>query len=134
MEEPRMGTWQLPREVASSICRMSGLLDGRNAWRLCPLFVGALFARGRRTVASWLRAGGLSNDYEAFYYFLSSVGRKAQTVAACLLNVVRERVAPNGRLLLALADTVTKRSPRHLNRTGIHPTPTPAPPPHTSPH
>jgi hypothetical protein len=122
-----MGTWQLPREVASSICRMSGLLDGRNAWRLCPLFVGALFARGRRTVANWLRAGGLSNDYQAFYYFLSSVGRKAQTVAACLLDVVRERVAPEGRVLLALDDTVTKRYGGHVEGAGIHRNPTPGP-------
>src|SRR5438552_5335727 len=109
MGEPRMGTWHFSNEMASWIDRMASMLDSRNAWRLCPLFVGALFARGRRTVASWLRAGGLSNDYEAFYYFLSSVGRKAQTVAACLLDVVRDRVAPEGRVLLAVDDTVTKR-------------------------
>jgi hypothetical protein len=122
-----MGTWQLPKEMALWIRRMSGLLDERNAWRLCPLFVGALFATGRRTVASWLRAGGLSKDYEAFYYFLSCVGRKAQTIAGSLLNVVRERVAPDGRVLLALDDTVTKRYGPHVEGAGIHHNPTPGP-------
>ena len=122
-----MDARQLPNKVASWIDLMSGLLDDRNAWRLYPLFVGALYAAGRRTVASCLRAGGLSQDYRAFYYFLSSVGRKAQTVAGCLLNVVRERVAPNGRLLLALDDTVTKRYGRHVEGAGIHRNPTPGP-------
>ncbi len=122
-----MGTWQLPNEMASWIVRMSCLLDKRNAWRLCPMFVGAVFATSRRTVASWLRAGGLSKDYEDFYYFLSSVGRKVQTVAGCLLNVVWARVIPDGRVLLALDDTVTKRYGPHVEGAGIHRNPTPGP-------
>src|SRR5512135_3273087 len=109
MEEPGMATWHFPKELASWIDRMSCLLDRRNAWRLYPIFVGALFAAGRRTVSSWLRAADVSDDYEDFYYFLSSVGRKAETVAGCLLNIVRARVAPHGRVRLALDDTVTKR-------------------------
>jgi hypothetical protein len=113
--------------MALWIDRMSQLLDDRNAWRLCPLIVGALFAAGRRTVASWLRAGGLSKDYEDFYYFVSPVGRKAQKIAGSLLNIVRERVAPNGRVLLALDDTVTKRYGPHVEGAGIHRNPTPGP-------
>jgi len=41
--------------------------------------VGMLFSRGRRTVASWLRAGGLSDDYQDYYYFLRRQSRN-QTV------------------------------------------------------
>jgi hypothetical protein len=37
------------------------------AWRLLPVFAGMLFAQGRRTVTSWLRAGGLQEDYRAYY-------------------------------------------------------------------
>ena len=59
-----MATWHFPREMASWIDRMSCLLDKRNAWRLCPMLVGAVFAVGRRTVSSWLRAGGLNKDYK----------------------------------------------------------------------
>lgn len=122
-----MDRWLLPAEVVSWIYRMSCLLDERNAWRLCPLFIGALFATGRRTVASWLRAGGLSNDYWDFYYFVACVGRKVQMVAGSLLYAVRERVAPNGRVLLAIDDTMTKRYGPHVEGAGIHHNPTPGP-------
>ena len=122
-----MGTWQLPGEMASCIGRMAYMLDRRNAWRLCPLLVGALFATGRRTVASWLRAGGLSNDYKDFYYFVSSVGCKAEVIASRLLDVARLRLAPTGRLLFALDDTVTKRYGPHVEGAGIHRNPTPGP-------
>jgi hypothetical protein len=122
-----MATWHFPRELASWINQISYLLDSRNAWRLCPIFVGALFAAGRRTVSNWLRAAGVSEDYEDFYYFLSSVGRKVERVAAGLLNIVRTRVAPEGRVRLALDDTVTKRYGPHVEGAGIHHNPTPGP-------
>src|SRR5258708_29951585 len=114
MEGPRMGTWQLPSEMASWIGRMAYMLDARNAWRLCPLLVGVLFATGRRTVASWLRAGGLSNGYQDFYYFVSSVGCKVEVIASRLLEIARSRLAPTGRVLLAIDDTVTKRYGPHV--------------------
>lgn len=122
-----MATWHFPREMALWIDRMSCLLDKRNAWRLCPMLVGAMFAVGRRTVSSWLRAGGLSKDYQEDYYFLSSIGRKVQTVAGCLLNIVRSQVAPDGRARLALDDTVTKRYGPHVEGAGVHHNPTPGP-------
>ena len=122
-----MGTWHFPNEMASWIDRMARMLDGRNAWRLCPLLVGALFATGRRTVASWLRAGGLSKDYQDFYYFLYSLGWKVQPVASRLLDIARVRLAPTGRLLFALDDTVTKRYGPHVEGAGIHRNPTPGP-------
>jgi hypothetical protein len=122
-----MGTWQLPSEMASWIGRMAYMLDQRNAWRLCPLLVGVLFARGRRTVASWLRAGGLSNDYKDFYYFVSSLGCKVEVIASRLLEIAHSRLAPTGRVLLAIDDTVTKRYGPHVEGAGIHRNPTPGP-------
>ena len=91
------------------------------------MLVGAVFAVGRRTVANWLRAGGLSKDYKDSYYFLSSVGRKVQMVAGCLLNLVRAQIAPDGRARLALDDTVTKRYGPHVEGAGVHHNPTPGP-------
>ena len=58
-----MAEWTLPVEVASWISRMASLLHRRLAWRLLPLLAGALFAQGRKTVASWLRGGQLSGDF-----------------------------------------------------------------------
>ncbi len=43
--------------------------------------VGMLFAGGRRTVTTWLRAAGISDDYQDYYYFLASLGRKTESVA-----------------------------------------------------
>jgi len=122
-----MATWHFPPEMESWFDRMSFLLDKRNAWRLCPMLVGALFAVGRRTISSWLRAGGLSKDYKDSYYFLSSVGRKVQMVAGSLLSIVVKKVAPDARVWLALDDTVTKRYGPHVEGAGVHHNPTPGP-------
>jgi hypothetical protein len=122
-----MATWHFSNEMASWIDRMASMLDKRNAWRLAPLFVGALFATGRRTVASWLRAGGLSKDYHDFYYFVYSVGCNVEKIAARLLNVVRLRLSPIGRVLLGIDDTVTKRYGPCVEGAGIHRNPTPGP-------
>ncbi|MCL6503593.1 MAG: hypothetical protein K6T86_12995 [Pirellulales bacterium] len=41
-----------------------------------------LFAEGRRTVGTCLRAAGVSPDYQDYYcYYLPSVGRNAQLVS-----------------------------------------------------
>ena len=67
-----MARWQLPTELVTWITQLSQALHARVAWRLLPLFVGVLFANGRRTVTSWLRAAGLQQDYHAYYYFLAA--------------------------------------------------------------
>ena len=87
------------------IGRLASLLDARTAWRLAPLLTGLLFATGRRTVSSWLRAGQLSDDYQDYYYFLCSLGDKVKALAAVLLRIAIEVIAPEGRILMALDDT-----------------------------
>jgi len=105
----------------------ASFLDARHCWRLLPLLAGLLFANGRRTVSSWLRAGGLSNDYQDYYYFLSALGRKVEWLAAGLLRIAVEVIAPNGRILLALDDTPSKRYGPKVEGAGIHHNPTPGP-------
>lgn len=51
-----MVEWLWPAELNAWIILLTGPLHGRHAWRLLPLLHGMLFACGRRTVASWLRA------------------------------------------------------------------------------
>src|SRR5271157_1675272 len=104
-----MAAWELPVELASWILQMSCVLDRRIAWRLLPLMVGALFGQGRHTVASWLRAGELGDDFRNYYYFLGSLGRKVKAVAMVLLHIAVREIAPGDRLLMALDDTPTKR-------------------------
>jgi len=70
-------------------------LHGRCRWRLPILFFGILFATGRRTAASWLRAAGVSHDFQDYYYFISAVGRKANILATRLLLLLLKRL-PSG--------------------------------------
>jgi hypothetical protein len=88
---------------------------------------GMLFAQGRRTVASWLRGGGLSDDFRRYYYFLGSLGRNVKYVAFLLLQRAVAVIEPGERLLFALDDTPTKRYGPHVEGAGIHHNPTPGP-------
>ena len=54
--------------------RLASALDPRSAPRLAWLLVGAVLARGRRTVTSWIRAAGLSGEYRPCY--TTVVGRR----------------------------------------------------------
>jgi hypothetical protein len=104
-----MGTHFLCGDVKGWIERLTVHLDARVSWRLLPLLTGFLFATGRRTVSRWLRAGDLSDDYQDYYYFLSSLGHKVKALATVLLHIALEVVVPDRRILLALDDTPSKR-------------------------
>lgn len=122
-----MATWLLPAEVAAWIALLAGPLHGRLAGRLLPLVIGMLFARGRRTVTSWLRAAGIDHAFPAYYYFLGSLGRKADQVAGVLFHLALPVVTPGERVLLGIDDTPTKRYGPHVQGAGIHHNPTPGP-------
>lgn len=122
-----MATWKLPPQVSTGIDQLSRPLHGRLAWRLVPLLTGILFAQGRRTVASWLRAADLGHDYKAFYLFLGSVGRGVGYIASLLLRQVAAQLPLGERLLFALDDTPTKRAGPMVEGAGIHRNPTPGP-------
>src|ERR1700758_1719766 len=99
----------LPAEVAQWTSQLAGVLHATCAWRLAPLTAGLLFARGRRTVACWLRAGGLGRDYQDYYYFLGTLGRNIKALAGALLRLAMPVINPGQRLLFAIDDTPTKR-------------------------
>jgi hypothetical protein len=122
-----MAEWQLPAELVLWVAHWSQPLHARVAWRLLPLLTAMAFARGRRTVASWLRAGGLGDDYKAYYYFLGSLGRKVKYVASLVLRRAVDVVAPGDRLLFALDDTPTPRYGPQVEGAGVHHNPTPGP-------
>jgi DDE superfamily endonuclease len=119
--------WQLPTELVCWVTLLSEPLHQRLAWRLLPLLRGVLFAQGRRTVASWLRAAGLGEDFRQYYYFLGSLGRKTEYLASRLLRLAVTVIAPGDRLLFALDDTPTKRAGPKVEGAGIHHNPSPGP-------
>jgi hypothetical protein len=92
------------------------------------LLLGAVPARGRRTVTSWIRAAKLSDRYQSCYIAVAAAGRKADSIARRLLiEVVRPHLAGATRLTLALDDTPTKRYGPHVQGAGVHHNPTPGP-------
>ncbi len=94
--------WESPQDWAEWSEWLAGGLHGRNRWRLPVLLSGILFARGRRTVTTWLRAAGISTDYADYYYFLAALGRKTESVATrlwCFANMIGTKKAQRPRLL-----------------------------------
>jgi DDE superfamily endonuclease len=108
--------------------RLARPLDRRSAPRLALLFLGAILARGRRTVTTWIRAVRLSDQFRPCYTAVAAAGKKADSVAARLLTeAVKPLVAGADRLTLALDDTPTPRYGPHVQGAGVHHNPTPGP-------
>jgi hypothetical protein len=108
--------------------RPASALDRRAAPRLALLFLGAVLARGRRTVTSWIRAAGLSDQFRPCYTAIAAAGKKAEIIAAHLvLAVVKPLFSAVERLTLALDDAPTERYGPHVQGAGVHHNPTPGP-------
>ena len=78
--------WQCPEDWDQWSRWLAAGLHAKNRWRLPVLLTGILFAHGRRTVTTWLRAAGVSPDFQDYYYFLAALGRKTKSVATQLLG------------------------------------------------
>ena len=108
--------------------RLATPLDRRSAPRLALLFLGAVLARGRRTVTTWIRAAKLSGQYQRGDVAVAAAGKRADLIARRLLiEVVRPLLKGAERLTLALDDTPTKRYGPHVQGAGVHHNPTPGP-------
>ena len=69
-----MAVYHAPEEWTEWTEWLAAAIDGRSRWRLPLVMLGMLFAGGRRTVTTWLRAAMLQGDYRAHYHFLQTVG------------------------------------------------------------
>ena len=131
MGEPRMADttcrWQCPEDWSQWSEWLAAGLHARNRWRLPILLVGILFAHGRRTVTTWLRAAGVSDDFQDYYYFLAALGGKTKSVATRLLLLVLRTVPLPDRILAVIDDTPTKRYGPKVEGADIHHNPTPGP-------
>ena len=86
-----------------------------------------LFASGRRTVTTWLRAAGVSTDFQGYYYFLACVGRKSESIATQLIELLLRVLPLPKRLLLVIDDSPTKRYGPKVEGADVHHNPTPGP-------
>ena len=119
--------WTCPEDWDQWSRWLAAGLHARNRWRLPVLLMGILFARGRRTVTTWLRAAGVSPDFQDYYYFLEPLGRKTKIVAARLLVLLLRTLPLPDRLLAVIDDTPTKRYGPMVEGADIHRNPTPGP-------
>jgi len=120
----------LPAQLSAWFSALTAALDKRSAPRLALLLQGALFAAGRRTVTSWLRAAGITEGFRAAYNALFAAGRRCRRIATYLLLFVLKpliSLVAGDRLLFAIDDTPTKRYGPAIQGAGMHHNPTPGP-------
>ena len=99
---------------------LATVLDRRSAPRLALLFLGAVLARGRRTVTSWIGAAKLSDQFRPCYSAVAA-GKRADRIARRLLHdVVRPLLKGATRPTLALDDTPTQRYGPHVRGADVH--------------
>jgi hypothetical protein len=120
--------WILPDSWQVMVAALCSILHQRSAWRLSVIMTGIVFAKGRRTVTSWFRAAGITQRYKAFYYFIGSLGRKTETIATILFEIMINLIYKKHDLvLMAIDDGPTKRYGPKVQGAGIHRNPTTTP-------
>jgi hypothetical protein len=120
----------LPAAVSAWFSLLVGALDRRSAPRLRLLLLGALFARGRRTVTAWFRAAGVAEAFRPAYHALWAAGRRADALGHRLLGCILlplMRRTPGDHWLFALDDTPTPRYGPCVQGAGVHHNPSPGP-------
>ena len=97
--------WESPEQWSQWSEWLAAGLHARNRWRLPVLLLGILFASGRRTVTTWLRAAGISDDFQDYYYLLAAVGRKTKSIATRLVVLILRTLPLPERLLLLVSNS-----------------------------
>lgn len=127
--ETTQATFPLVGALAAAASMLSAVLDARIAFRLAIIVSGMVLADGRRTASSWFVAAGVLDDWDRFYDCLSSIGRNSNAMATAVLKLVTGKFdpGPNGRFVLAVDDSPTKRYGSKVEGAGVHHHPTPGP-------
>ena len=107
--------WIFPDNWTVLVIAICSVLHQCSAWRLSIIIAGIVFANGRRTVTSWFRAAGITKQYKAFYYFIGSIGRKTETIATILFEIMINLIyRKNDRVLMGIDDSPS--SSKHLQK------------------
>ena len=123
-----MAAWTLPNRIADWCEILTTALDRRSRKYFLTIILGMLLASGRRTVSCWLRAAGVTDDWQDHYCFLQTLGRSAKRVATELLHLAVKQIPVSqvGEFIkLALDDSPMKRYGPKVELAGTHHNPTP---------
>jgi len=125
-----MAAWTMPTTKGEWCEFLTSVLDRRSRKYLFTIIPGMLLGWGRRTASCWLRAAGVSDDWQDHYYFPQTLARKAKHVAKQLLHVAVRQI-PVSRVGAfnkhALDDSPTKRYGPKVQLLGMHHNRTPGP-------
>lgn len=116
----------LPPCLTTFLAWIASALDCRIRARFTALLLGGLFADGRRTVTTWIRAAGLSDDFRRAYTTVGSSGQHVRFQGSGAFQQLRPFLDPD-RLLVAIDDTPTPRYGPCVEAAGIHHNPSPGP-------
>jgi hypothetical protein len=116
----------LPAFLTSAFTALAHWLQKRSAARLPELLLGLLFAGGRRTVTSWFRAAGITDDFRPASTTVCAVGRQVDSLAITVVGAVRPLLEAK-RLLVGSDDMPTKRYGPQVEGAGSHHHPSPSP-------
>jgi hypothetical protein len=120
--------WIFPDQWQMMVITLSCVTHQRSQWRLGIIFTAMLFAKGRKTITSWLRAAGINRCYKAYYYFVGSLAQKTENIATKLFEIMIQRVYKNtNAVLAAIDDSPTSRYGPKVAGAGIHRNPAPTP-------
>ena len=102
------------------------------AWRACftapswehvlVLVMGALLSPGKRTVTSCLRMTGRAEaaNFATFHQILNRARWSSRAVARRLLDIIVERLVPDGPVVIGMDDTIERRWGRRISARGIY--------------
>ncbi len=122
-----MSLLYLPARLSALFLALTCGLHPQIARRFPLLLLGVLFARGRRTVTSWFRPAGITDQFKQGYRDVAAAGRNHQHSAASLLPAVERLLGPEDPLVVAIDDTPTPRWGPCVEGAGIHHNPNPGP-------
>ncbi len=120
--------WIFPDYWQVMVIALISVVHQRSSWRLAVIFTAMLFAKGRKTITSWLRAAGINHCYKAYYYFIGSLAQKIENISTELFEIMIRRIYKNtNTVLAAVDDSPTARYGPKVAGAGIHRNPTPTP-------
>jgi hypothetical protein len=122
-----MSLSHLPERLSRLVAAFTSWLDCRSAARVPLLLAGILLASGRRTVTSWFRAAGITDEFRPAYHVVYVIGRRSQDLAVSVWYAAAPCLAGARRLLVAIDDTPTARYGPCVEGAGTHHNPTPGP-------